>query len=118
MEGKVRDSLTAIIILGTLLHVVVFTVMIWIRVRRTDGDGRPVAKAKITPCFVCGEPSTGWSYDGLDPGEQVNPLTGRTWSPDMAHYRPVCADHENAGSVSAPVDAVEPSHRPHSKSTR
>jgi hypothetical protein len=107
----VRDSLTAIIILGTLLHVVVFAVMIWIRVRRTEGDGRPAAPVKITPCAVCGAPSTGWSYDGLDPNEQINPRTGRAWSPDMAHYRPVCADHDDERRPAAvTVNGTEPSH--------
>jgi hypothetical protein len=88
----VRDSLTAIIVLGTLLHVIVLAVMIWIRVRRTEPDGKGKS-AKITPCVVCGEPSTHLSYDGLDPNEQVDSYTGRTWSADMAHYRPVCAAH-------------------------
>ena len=88
-----RDSLTAIIILGTLLHVVVFTVMIWIRVRRTEPKGTTGASAKITPCAICGEPSTHLGYDGLDPDEQVDSHTGRAWSIDMAHYRPVCAAH-------------------------
>jgi hypothetical protein len=93
-EGsKVRDSLTAIIILGTLLHVIVLAVMIWIRVRRTESDGATGESAKITPCAVCGEPSTHLSYDGLDPNEQVDSHTGRAWSVDTAHYRPVCAAH-------------------------
>jgi hypothetical protein len=32
-------------------------------------------------------------YDGLDPNEQVDSHTGRAWSVDMTHYRPVCAAH-------------------------
>jgi len=48
---------------------------------------------KITPCALCGEPATDWSYDGLDPNEQRDSRTGRAWSADMAHYRPVCAAH-------------------------
>jgi hypothetical protein len=94
-EGEQVDSnLTAIVVLGTLLHVAVLAVMIWIRgVRRTEGDGAKDERAKITPCAVCGEPATAWSYDGLDPNEQIDPHTGRAWSADMAHYRPVCADH-------------------------
>jgi hypothetical protein len=95
----VRDNLTAIIVLGTLLHVVVFAVMIWIRVRRTESDGTTGASAKITPCAVCGEPSTQWSYDGLDPNEQVDWRTGRAWSADRDHYRPVCAAHDQVPSL-------------------
>ena len=48
---------------------------------------------KITPCAVCGEPATDWSYDGLDPHEQLDSRTGKLWSADMGHYRPVCAAH-------------------------
>jgi hypothetical protein len=88
----VDSNLTAIVILGTLLHVAVLVVMIWIRVRRTEGDGTGES-AKITPCVVCGEPATHWSYDGLDPNEQINPHTGRAWSHDMARYQPLCTDH-------------------------
>jgi hypothetical protein len=89
----VDSNLTAIVILGTVLHVVVLAVMIWIRVRRTEGDGTTGEPAKITPCAVCGGPAIHWSYDGLDPDEQIDPHTGRAWSLDMAHYRPLCADH-------------------------
>jgi hypothetical protein len=88
----VDSNLTAIVILGTLLHVVVLAVMIWIRVRRTEPDGTKQTP-KAAPCAVCGEPATHWSYDGLDPDEQVNPHTGRAWSYDMTHYRPLCTDH-------------------------
>lgn len=87
-----RDSLTAIIVLGTLLHVIVLAVMIWIRVRRTEPDSKGKS-AKITPCAVCGEPATGYGYDGLDPNEQRDSRSGRAWSDNMAHYRPVCAAH-------------------------
>lgn len=86
------SSLTTIVILGTLLHVAVFAVMVWIRVRRTESDD-PAGKRPGTPCSVCGEPAVRWNYDGLDPNEQVNPRTGRAWSYDMTHYRPLCADH-------------------------
>ena len=86
-------NLTTIVVLVTVIHVVVLAVMIWIRVRRTEGDGIPVASPKITPCAVCGEPATDWSYDGLDPNEQHDPHTGRVWSADSARYRPVCAAH-------------------------
>jgi membrane protein involved in colicin uptake len=87
----VRDNLTLIIILGTLLHVIVLAIMIWIRVRRTEPDGG--AGRQVTPCVVCGEPSTHWGYDGLDPNQQVNSQTGQAWSADIAHYRPLCATH-------------------------
>ncbi len=86
-------NLTLIVVLTSVIHVAALVVMIWLRVRRTEGDGKPVADAKITPCALCGEPSTDWSYDGLDPHEQRDPHTGEAWSPDMTHYRPVCAAH-------------------------
>jgi hypothetical protein len=89
----VSSNLTTIVILVTVIHVAVLVVMIWIRVRRSEGDGITVESAKITPCAVCGEPSTDWGYDGLDPNEQCDPHTGKAWSADMARYRPVCAAH-------------------------
>jgi hypothetical protein len=89
----VTSSLTAVVILVTLLHVAAFAVMIWIRVRRSEADGTPHKGAKITPCAVCGKPATHRSYDGLDPSEQYDPHTGRYWSADMAHYPPLCAAH-------------------------
>ena len=42
---------------------------------------------------MCGGPAVGWGYDGLDPDEQRDPHTGRAWSADMTHYRPVCTAH-------------------------
>lgn len=87
------SSLTTVTILVTLIHVAALGVMIWIRVRRSEADGTPDQSAKITPCAVCGEPATNWSYDGLDPNEKQDSRTGRAWSADMAHYRPVCAAH-------------------------
>jgi hypothetical protein len=89
----VSSNLTTIVILVTVIHVAVLVVMVWIRVRRTEGDGISVPSPKITPCALCGEPSTSWSYDGLDPNEQHDPHTGKAWSPDVNHYRPVCAAH-------------------------
>jgi hypothetical protein len=90
----VNTSLTTVTILVTLIHVAAFGVMIWIRVRRSEADVPATREiAQITPCAVCGEPSTGWGYDGLDPNEQRDPHTGRAWSADMAHYRPVCMAH-------------------------
>jgi phospholipase C len=65
----------------------------WIRVRRTEGDGKPAGRAKITPCAVCGEPATDWAYDGLDPDEKRDRHSGHVWSANAAHYRPVCAVH-------------------------
>lgn len=87
------SNLALIVILTSVIHVAALVVMIWIRVRRTEGDGIPVKITKSRPCALCGEPSTGWAYDGLDPKEQRDPRTGNAWSPDMAHYRPVCAAH-------------------------
>jgi hypothetical protein len=89
----VSSNLTLIVVLTSVIHLAALVVMIWIRVRRTEGDGIPVSSPKITPCAMCSEQATGWSYDGLDPNEQRNPRTGEAWSPDMAHYRPVCAAH-------------------------
>jgi hypothetical protein len=108
----VNNNLTTIVILVTVIHVAVLVVMIWIRVRRTEGDGLPVESAKITPCAMCGEPATGWNYDGLDPNEQRNPRTGEAWSADLAHYRPVCPAHASAPAAApgglAPAGALGP----------
>ncbi len=95
-----NSSETTIVVLVTLIHVAVLVVMIWIRVRRTEGDGIPVPEAKVIPCAVCGKPATDYAYDGLDPNEQRDSRTGQAWSPDMAHYRPVCAAHVQAASSS------------------
>jgi hypothetical protein len=95
----VNSNLTTITILVSVIHVVVLVVMVWIRVRRTEGDGKPVKSPKITPCALCGEPSTDWSYDGLDPNEHRDSHTGKAWSADIARYRPVCAAHSAAALV-------------------
>jgi hypothetical protein len=92
-KAKVDSNLTMITILVSIIHVVALAVMIWIRVRKTEGDGIEVPPPKITPCALCGEPATDWRYDGLDPNEQRDSRTGRVWSADMAHYRPVCLAH-------------------------
>ena len=97
-----NSSETTIIVLVTLIHVAVLVVMIWIRVRRTEGDGIPVPEAKVTPCAVCGEPATDYAYDGLDPNEQRDSRTGQAWSPDLAHYRPVCPAHVQPASSPSP----------------
>jgi hypothetical protein len=39
------------------------------------------------------QPSTHRGYDGLDPNEQRDPYTGRSYSTDMAHNQPLCAAH-------------------------
>jgi hypothetical protein len=83
----VGSTLDTIIILGTLLHLAVFGLMFWIRFRRWEDDGVSGESPKITPCARCGEPATHRSYDGLDPH------TGMAWSPDLAHYPPLCATH-------------------------
>jgi len=93
-EGRaVSSSLTTLIILITLLHVAAFVIMVVIRVRRNEADGITDEGAKVTPCAVCSEPATHWSYDGLDPNEQHDPYTGRVYSIDMARYQPLCAAH-------------------------
>jgi hypothetical protein len=89
----VSSNLTMITILVTVIHVAALAVMIWIRVRRTEGDGIPVPSPTITPCAKCGEPATDWSYDRLDPNEQRDSHTGKLWSANLAHYQPVCAAH-------------------------
>jgi len=88
------SSLAALIVLVTLIHVAAFVVMIVIRVRRNEVDGTAGDVARITPCAVCGQPASHRRYDGLDPDEQHDPHTGRSYSRDMAHYRPVCAAHD------------------------
>ena len=51
-------NLTLITTLVTVIHVVALAVMIWIRVRRTEGGGIPVPSPKVIPCALCGEPSS------------------------------------------------------------
>lgn len=87
------SSLTTIVILVTVIHIAAFVVMVWIRVRRCEADRTPGESASITPCAVCGEPSTHRSYDGLDPNQQYDPQSGRYWSDAVAHYPPLCAAH-------------------------
>lgn len=84
------NSLTALVIVVTVIHVVAIGVMAAIRLWPT---GVIKGEKKATPCAVCGEPSTHRSYDGLDPNEQRDPHTGRAWSDDLRHYRPACAAH-------------------------
>jgi hypothetical protein len=92
----VSSNLTMITVLVSVIHVAVLAIMIWIRVRRTEGDGlpAPAGGTKTTPCAICGAAATEWTYDGLDPNEQRDTHTGRAWSADISHYRPVCQDHE------------------------
>jgi hypothetical protein len=89
----VSSSLTTLVVLVTLIHVAAFAVMIVIRVRRNEVEGTSGASALITPCALCGEPATHRSYDGLDPNEQRDPHTGRSYSTDMSHYHALCAVH-------------------------
>ena len=107
-----NSNLTTIIILVSVIHVAVLVVMIWIRVRRTEGDGLPVPSAKTTSCALCDAAASGWDYDGLDPNEQRNPRTGEAWSTDLAHYRPVCAAHSRTATAArgglAPADTLRP----------
>lgn len=86
-------SLTALVILVTLIHVAALVIMIVIRVRRSEADGTKGRGAPITPCAVCGEPATHRSYDGLDPNERHDPHTGRAYSSDLTHYQPLCPAH-------------------------
>jgi hypothetical protein len=89
---RVSSSLTTLVILITLIHVAVLAVMIWIRVRN-EADGTKGGSTRITPCAICGAPSTHRSYDGLDPNAQYDPTTGRYSSNDIAHYPPLCNAH-------------------------
>ncbi len=86
-------SVITLIVCVTLIHVAAFAVMIVIRVRRNEVEGTAGNSAMITPCVLCGDPATRRSYDGLDPNEQRDPYTGRSYSTDMAHYQPLCAAH-------------------------
>jgi hypothetical protein len=92
-ERKVSNSLTALVVLITLIHAAAFVVMIVIRVRRNEVDGTTGTGAPITPCAVCGEPATRRRYDGLDPKERRDPHTGRPYSTDMTYYQPLCPAH-------------------------
>jgi hypothetical protein len=93
-EAQVSSSsLTTLIVLVTLIHVAAFVVMIVIRVRRSEVEGTRGERGLITPCVVCGEPATHRGYDGLDPNEQRDPHTGRSYSVDLARYQPLCAAH-------------------------
>ena len=87
------SSLTTLIVLITLIHVAAFAVMIVIRVRRNEVEGTTGKSELIMPCAVCGNPATHRGYDGLDPNEHRDPHTGRSYSTDMAYYRPLCAAH-------------------------
>ena len=87
------SSLTLLIVLLTVFHVGVMAIMLWIRIYRTKQERATVAPVPPAPCALCGQPSTHQDYDGLDPHEQRDPHTGRAWSADMTHYRPVCTPH-------------------------
>lgn len=87
------SSLTALILLLTVFHVGVMAIMLWIRIYRTKDERKTTDSAPVTPCAVCGQPSTHRDYDGLDPDEQHDPHTGRAWSPQPAHYQPLCPAH-------------------------
>jgi hypothetical protein len=93
----VNSSLTTIVILVTILHVAVFVVMIWIRVRRSEADYTAADYGDIRTCAVCGQPAPYLVYDGLDSNEQYDPNTGQPYSTDRAHYQPLCAAHASTG---------------------
>jgi hypothetical protein len=84
-----------LIILVSLIHLAAFVVMIVIRVRRNEVEGTSGDSARMTPCAMCGEPATHRRYDGLDPNEQRDPYTGRSYSTNMAHYQPLCTAHDS-----------------------
>lgn len=89
-------SLTTIIVLVTVIHVVAFAVMLWIRFRRSEADYTGAESENIRRCAVCDEPAPYLVYDGLDPNEQYDPNTGRSYSTDMAHYQARCPAHASA----------------------
>jgi hypothetical protein len=89
----VSSSLTILIVFLTVLHIAVIAVMLWIRFRRDEADGATHESAQVRSCAVCSEPAVYVGYDGLDPHEQRDPYTGRSYSTNMAHYRPLCAAH-------------------------
>jgi hypothetical protein len=93
----VSSSLTTVVILVTMIHVVAFAVMLWIRFRRSEADHTQAETGDIRRCAMCSEPAPYLVYDGLDPNEQYNPNTGRSYSTDVAHYQPLCAAHTSAG---------------------
>jgi hypothetical protein len=88
------SSLTTLIVLITLIHLAALVVMLVIRVRRNEVEGTTGQSALITPCALCGDPASARRYDGLDPNERRDPHTGRSYSTDLAHYRPLCAAHD------------------------
>jgi hypothetical protein len=91
----VSSSLTTLIVLITLIHLAALVVMLVIRIRRNEVDGTSGQVALVTPCALCGEPATARRYDGLDPNEQRDPHTGRSYSTDLAYYRPLCPAHDS-----------------------
>ena len=87
-----NSNLTTIIILVTVIHVAVLAVMIWIRVRRTEGDGIPVRSPKITPApCAASQLPTGATTGSTRmssatriparPGPPTSPTTGRCARP-------------------------------------
>jgi hypothetical protein len=84
-----------LIVLISLIHLAAFVVMIVIRVRRNEVEGTTGDRARMTPCAMCGEPATHRRYDGLDPDEQRDPHTGRSYSTNMAYYQPLCTAHDS-----------------------
>jgi hypothetical protein len=87
------SSLAMLVILITLIHVAALVIMIVIRVRPNEVEGTAGNSQPTTPCVICGEPASHRRYDGLDPDERRDPHTGRAYSDDLAHYRPLCPAH-------------------------
>jgi hypothetical protein len=94
--AQVSSSETTVIILVTVIHVVAFAVMLWIRFRRSEADHTQAETGDIRRCAVCREPAPYLVYDGLDPNAPYDPRTGRSHSADMTHYQPLCAAHASA----------------------
>jgi hypothetical protein len=102
----VSNNLTVIVVLVSVIHVVVFALMLWIRFRRSEADHTPGDKAEIRTCALCSEPAPYLVYDGLDPNETRDPATGRSYSADTAHYRPLCTAHASAGQQLVGLDGI------------
>lgn len=58
--------------------------------------------ASAHPCAECGDVAAEWAYDHTDPNEQLDER-GCPYSPDPAHYRPLCLScHRSADARAVP----------------
>jgi hypothetical protein len=94
----VSSNLTIIVILVSVIHLAAFAVMLWIRLRRSEADHTMAETGDIRTCALCSDPAPYLVYDGLDPDEQFDSATGRSYSSGLAHYRPLCAAHASASA--------------------